>query len=191
MPKKSSKQPGKAKSRPGKSVAVAPAAAPGGRPSLYSRDCVERAYRLCLLGLTNEQLAPHFGVDVRTVQRWSEEHPEFCQALKQGREEADTKVAESLYKRALGYSHDSVKIFNNEGVPLVVPFVEHYPPDVAACIFWLKNRHSDKWRDKLAEFNVTQNVQNVQLPEGFMQKVRQYAQARYSTCSRPKEKLEG
>jgi hypothetical protein len=26
--------------------------------------------------------------------------------------------------------------------------VEHIPPDVIACIFWLKNRRPELWRDK-------------------------------------------
>lgn len=26
--------------------------------------------------------------------------------------------------------------------------IEHVPPDVTACIFWLKNRRSSEWRDK-------------------------------------------
>ena len=25
---------------------------------------------------------------------------------------------------------------------------KHYPPDVTACIFWLKNRCPDEWRDR-------------------------------------------
>jgi hypothetical protein len=28
-----------------------------------------------------------------------------------------------------------------------VPYVEHVPPDVTACIFWLKNRDPEHWRD--------------------------------------------
>jgi hypothetical protein len=27
------------------------------------------------------------------------------------------------------------------------PYVEHVPPDVTACIFWLKNRDPAHWRD--------------------------------------------
>jgi hypothetical protein len=27
------------------------------------------------------------------------------------------------------------------------PYVEHVPPDVTACIFWLKNRDPQHWRD--------------------------------------------
>ena len=27
-------------------------------------------------------------------------------------------------------------------------YIEHYPPDTTAAIFWLKNRQPGKWRDK-------------------------------------------
>jgi hypothetical protein len=42
-----------------------------------------------------------------------------------------------------------VKILQDKGVPIVVPFEQHYPPDTVACIFWLKNRRPDLWRDKV------------------------------------------
>jgi hypothetical protein len=54
----------------------------------------------------------------------------------------------SLYHRAIGYSYDAVKIFMHDGKPVEVPYREHVPPDVAACIFWLKNRRPHLWRDK-------------------------------------------
>jgi hypothetical protein len=31
--------------------------------------------------------------------------------------------------------------------PVYAPYVEHVPPDVTACIFWLKNRDPQHWRD--------------------------------------------
>jgi hypothetical protein len=30
-----------------------------------------------------------------------------------------------------------------------IPIRKYYPPDTTACIFWLKNRKPDEWRDKL------------------------------------------
>ena len=30
-----------------------------------------------------------------------------------------------------------------------VPYVEHVPPDTTACIFWLKNRRREDWRDRV------------------------------------------
>jgi hypothetical protein len=47
----------------------------------------------------------------------------------------------SLYNRANGYSYDAEKIFcDKNGKVTRVPHREHVPPDVTACIFWLKNR---------------------------------------------------
>jgi hypothetical protein len=42
-----------------------------------------------------------------------------------------------------------VKIFMPAGreKPVYAPYVEHVPPDVAAGIFWLKNRDPQHWRD--------------------------------------------
>jgi hypothetical protein len=30
-----------------------------------------------------------------------------------------------------------------------VRYVEHLPPDTTACIFWLKNRRRQDWRDRV------------------------------------------
>jgi hypothetical protein len=54
-----------------------------------------------------------------------------------------------LYERAIGYNYEAVKIFMpaNREKPVIVPYIEHVPPDVTACIFWLKNRDPQHWRD--------------------------------------------
>jgi hypothetical protein len=46
-------------------------------------------------------------------------------------------------------NYGAVKIFMPAGAkkPIYAPYVEHIPPDVTACIFWLKNRRPDLWRD--------------------------------------------
>ena len=47
----------------------------------------------------------------------------------------------SPYNRANGYGYDAEKIFcDKNGKVTRVPYREHVPPDVTACIFWLKNR---------------------------------------------------
>jgi hypothetical protein len=35
----------------------------------------------------------------------------------------------------------------NRAKPVYAPYVEHVPPDVTACSFWLKNRDPEHWRD--------------------------------------------
>lgn len=118
------------------------------RPSSFKPEYAEQAYKLCLLGATDVELADFFDTSEQTINAWKSRHPEFLEALTRGKGVADANVAEKLYRRALGYSHEAVKIFNHQGEPLVVPYVEHYPPDTTAAIFWLKNRNSKAWRDR-------------------------------------------
>lgn len=95
-------------------------------------------------------MADFFGVSESTINNWKQEHPEFLESLKRGKLEADATVADSLFRRANGWEHDAVKIVADAktGDSLLVPYVEHYPGDTTAQIFWLKNRRPDLWRDK-------------------------------------------
>lgn len=102
-------------------------------------------------GRTEEEIAEKLGISSRTLSRWKDSHEEFCHALKAGKIEPDDKVERSLFERATGYNNpNAVKIFMPQGAvsPVYAPFTEHYPPDVTACIFWLKNRRPEKWREK-------------------------------------------
>ena len=123
-----------------------------GRPSGYNevtaKTICRHVYKLALLGATDKQVADFFSVSQNTIDNWKKEHPEFLGSLNKGKDEADARVAQSLYRRALGYSHKAVKIFNQQGAIIEAPYIEHYPPDTTAGIFWLKNRQSGKWRDK-------------------------------------------
>lgn len=118
------------------------------RPSKYDAKFPEQARKLCLIGATDLEIADFFDVNVATLYRWKNEHPEFREALKEAKAEADKRVEESLYHRALGYSHDAEKVFNYQGEIVRAPYREHYPPDTTAAIFWLKNRQPERWRDK-------------------------------------------
>ncbi len=121
---------------------------PAGRPSEYKPEYVEQVFKLALLGATDEEMASIFGVVIQTLYNWDEAHPEFMESRARGKDAADANVADRLYKRALGYSHDAVKIMQYEGEPVIVPYTEHYPPDTQAASWWLKNRHPEKWKDK-------------------------------------------
>jgi hypothetical protein len=120
----------------------------GGRPSSYKPEYAVQAQKLCLLGATDVELADFFGVSDRTIYRWQIEFPEFCQALKSGKEAADERVERSLYHKATGYTFDSEKVFQFQGQIVRAPVREHVPPDTTAAIFWLKNRRKEQWRDR-------------------------------------------
>jgi hypothetical protein len=94
------------------------------RRSVYRPDFPEQARQLCLVGATDKDLAELFGVTDRVIRNWKTEHPEFGDALRKGKLVADMQVAQSLHNKALA-------------------------GDTVACIFWLKNRQRDHWRDKI------------------------------------------
>ena len=121
-----------------------------GRPSKFKPEFVQQAETLCMLGATDQEMADFFKVEVRTFYRWKNEHADFCQSLKVGKEAADARVERSLFQRAIGYEQDEVKIFMpaNAGAPVYAPFRAKIAPDTTAAIFWLKNRRPDLWRDR-------------------------------------------
>lgn len=133
-----------------------------GRPTKYKEEYNEQAYKLCLLGATDDKLADFFEVDVSTIQRWKLEYEEFCDSIKKGKVIADATIAEGLFNRAKGATiktQQAIKLkdsqFNSEGRKIseeerieVVDLVQEVPPDTAAGIFWLKNRNPELWRDK-------------------------------------------
>lgn len=119
----------------------------GGRPPLWDDRNVEIAHGLAKLGATDLDVAQAFGVSVRTVHRWKLDYPQFEEALRLGKDEANDLVEKSLFKRATGYTFDSEKIVSTGGVVQRVETMEHVPPDTTAAIFWLKNRKPDDWRD--------------------------------------------
>jgi len=122
---------------------------PMGRPSGYKPEYARVAAKLCKLGATDPDLAEAFGVNTTTIWRWTSAHEDFCNALKVGKAHADDKVERSLFQKAVGYTYDSEKVFQFQGEVVRAQTREHVPPDTTACIFWLKNRRRDDWRDKL------------------------------------------
>lgn len=120
-----------------------------GQPSSYCTMYEEQARKLCLLGYTDGELAKFFGVAEATLNNWKISHPEFLESIRAGKDDADAKVADSLYNRALGYSHPEVDIRVVAGGIVQTPIIKHYPPDTPAGIHWLNNRQRHKWRTKV------------------------------------------
>src|SRR5947207_12456927 len=136
-----------------------------GRPTLYREEYTEQALKLCRLGATDRELADFFDVHVDTIEAWKGAHPEFSYALKEGKAKADAEVADKLFRRATDYSHEAVKVFLPSGTtePIYAPYTKRYAPDTTACIFWLKNRRPDLWRDVQArEVEVRHNELSVE-----------------------------
>ena len=81
-------------------------------------------------GLTDEQIANNMGISKQTLYDWKKKYTDFSDALKKGKEVIDYQVENALLQKALS-------------------------GDTGAICFWLKNRRSDKWRDKpVIDFHV-------------------------------------
>jgi hypothetical protein len=118
-----------------------------GRPTEYIQEYDIQAYKLCLLGATDVQLADFFEVSEQTVNSWKQKFPSFLESLKKGKIQADAEIAEALFHRAKGYSHTAVKFFQNRSEIISKEYIEHYPPDTGAAFIWLKNRAG--WKDQV------------------------------------------
>lgn len=121
---------------------------PGGRPTKFKPEFVEQARKLAALGATDREVAEFFGVNERSLNRWKHDHEEFCQSLKVGKDTADQRVEQALYRRAIGYTQDDTHFSSYEGSVTQTAYVKQIPPDTTAAIFWLKNRKPDEWREK-------------------------------------------
>jgi hypothetical protein len=78
---------------------------------------------MTMLGATHEEIAKVMGVKANQFRIWQRQLPELEASLKKGKHQADLRVINSLFCRALA-------------------------GDVTACIFWLKNRIPGDWRDR-------------------------------------------
>jgi hypothetical protein len=138
-----------------------------GAKTKYKKEFCEQAYKLCLLGADDKRIAAFFDVSEKTLDNWKKAYPEFLQSIKEGKENADAVIAESLYHRAKGYQGKETKFFQKDGkVTDFRDVIVDHPPDTTACIFWLKNRQPKQWRDKqemqiavdMPQFNVIEGL---------------------------------
>ena len=120
-----------------------------GQPTKYKKEYDEQAEKACaIFGADDKKLAEFFGVTERTINNWKKDHSEFFQSIKNGKDIYDTnKVEISLLERACGYEHEEEKVFCHNGEIITHTQTKHYPPETVAAIFWLKNRHPDRWKD--------------------------------------------
>jgi hypothetical protein len=157
-----------------------------GRPTSYNDRLAERLLKMALDGATEAQMAKAASVSIATFRNWKAAHPDFLVALKEAKTIADDLVEASLYRRATGYSHPALKFFFHEGQVITEKYIEHYPPDTTACIFWLKNRQPERWRD-VHKIDVNATVSHV-LPSPI--EAKQILEADYAMLPAPEVKVD-
>jgi len=98
---------------------------PTGRPSKYKAEYCKVAIEFMRDGYSVTAFAGHIGVARSTVFKWAEEHAEFSDALKTAQ-----ALAALWWEKALRQVAST-----GEG-------------NATACIFGVKNRSTEDWRDK-------------------------------------------
>ena len=103
-------------------------------------------------GLTDEQICNNLNISIQTFYTYKSKYIEFFEAIKKGKEVADIEVENALFKRAIGYRYKEVikevKEIDGKKSTYIKEVIKEMPGDVGAQIFWLKNRKSNKWKDK-------------------------------------------
>lgn len=126
-----------------------------GRPSKKDKLNYKKIEELLGCGLTEKQLASFLDVSWDSIQHWKRTDKKFLNILKTAKAKFDQTVVKSLKDRALGYRTTYKKNFvvsdGKDCGSHIESAIEEiiYPPDATSCIFWLKNRDRDNWRDKI------------------------------------------
>ena len=132
-------------------------------PQLFTQRPVEMTQGELLVtltsyGLTRKDIADILGVTTVWLDTVVSRDAGLQDAIKQARNRADMMVVNALFRRACGYNYREV-IYDKYGKE-VKKIYKHLPPDVTACIFWLKNRMKDEWTDTYrAEFTVKDRME--------------------------------
>jgi hypothetical protein len=117
-----------------------------------------------LLGATEKEVCEALQCDGKTLWSWARARPDFLQALKTRKDGPDERVIRSLYHRAVGYDYSERVTITEKGKPTKTVVTEHHvPPSEVACIFWLKNRQRENWRDR-QEVDVMGEIKVVEEP---------------------------
>lgn len=158
----------------------------GGRPSDYTKKHPIMVFNFALLGLSDERIAAALGISIETFYQWHKTKPGFAEALVDGRENVDGLIVNAMFKKAVGFKYDAVKIFHNKDDGTVyAPYEEYVPPDVGAGKFLLGIRRGrmrkDGWEDTSSDGNgvappaVQVNI-NVSDPQEAAKQYRQFIQ---------------
>jgi hypothetical protein len=124
------------------------------RKTKYKQEFAEEAYKQCLLGKTDKQLAAYFGVSESTLNSWKKRFPEFSERVAAGKDRADGEVVAMLYKRCMGYT---IEERTGEPKKLTKIVQKHVLPDITAIMFWLRTRKPLQFKE--FDFGMLSNEQ--------------------------------
>jgi hypothetical protein len=127
---------------------------PGGRPTLYRREYCEQIVDAMAIGLSGEAAAAKIGISARSLFNWQGRHPEFLQAIQEGRQKCllfweeraiaiangepgnvqmTTLALKNRSRAAYGWHHDSQRVEHSgpDGAPVAIETAARNTIDVS------------------------------------------------------------
>lgn len=108
----------------------------------------------CRRGYTEESIADQLGISYPTWWKTKKDHPVLQEAVDRGRKDSVVLVENALFRECIGYHTTEVKKtiagYDSKGNPIVTEYVEKRVfnrPTVGAQMFFLVNRHPDRWKN--------------------------------------------
>jgi len=137
-----------------------------GRKSKYDPETFPKlAEEFARQGMIDLDIIKALGISHTMFYTYQNRHPEFKEALKRGKAPVNIEVENALLKAARGYIAEEVQEDirvdkdGNEVIYNKVKKKKEVPSNITACIFWLKNRKPEVWRDKVeADVNVKGDI---------------------------------
>ena len=93
------------------------------------------------------EIADALSVTKQTIIVWMHTYPEFMDAVHSGNDAFNPRVERALAERAIGFYAEVEEWKSDKDGLRKVTYRKYFPPDVTACIFFLKNRMPHKYRD--------------------------------------------
>lgn len=133
-----------------------------GRELKYNDTFPEIAKKLAADGKREYKIAEELGISQRTYFEYKAKYPHFSQAIKSGQQEAIQTAEDSLFRRVTGFTYTETVIEEEMGTVIKTKKTKKTVlPDPVSCIFYLKNKDPENWRDR----------QELSIPDGIGVKI--------------------
>lgn len=131
-------------------------------------------------GMIDKDVSKKLGVSYSTFRDYMKVHPELATSVYESKEVADFKVEDSLYKAAIGYEYEEVKMLKELKLGAdgkeefrtveITTTKKTVQGSVSAQQFWLKNRVPEKYKDRI-DTNISGSLGIIPVDEETIAKI--------------------
>lgn len=113
------------------------------------------------VGLTDKEIWTLLDIKKSSYYSYKKDYPEFAEAIHDGLDHANARVASQLLDNSLGYEYieevqsQKKEVFYEDGKkikevtePVALPLKKYKPSETNAAKFWLTNKDKENWKDK-------------------------------------------